>query len=193
MGTDVACRTDPCLPSPMQQTLFALAAILSFAYLSLGRQRHDNDVERRAIEIEAARAASDVVQLQMTAMERLAFDEADTGIKGIRTVESELDLGPDYGESSTGEFDDVDDWDEFEAVVAVPAGRDSLRFTLSVDVQYVENRQPSKPSTSHTLTKEILVSAVEVMPAAADRPPTQARLRRVVTPASVSTYIHQNS
>ena len=174
----------------MQQTIFALAAILSFAYLSLGRQRHDNDVERRAIEVEAARAAADVVQLQMTTLERLAFDEGDTGVKAVRTEPSELSLGIDAGESSTAEFDDVDDWNGYEEVVAVPAGRDSLRFTLSVDVQYVKDLQPSKPSHSHTLTKELVVSVVEVVPSATDRPPTQARLRRVVTPASVASYLN---
>ena len=179
--------------APMQQTILALAAILSFTYLALGRQRHDNDVERRAMEVEAELAATDVAQAQMGAMERLAFDEDDTGQTGVRTVPSSAPIGPDAGETDPSSYDDGDDWDGHDGTVSVPVGRDSLRFRLRVSVRYVQNLQPESPAAAPTLTKELFVRADEIPPAATDRPPAQAHLRRVVTPASVATYIHQGS
>ena len=175
----------------MQQTLFALAAILSFAYLGLGQQRHHNDVERQAITAEAELAATDVALARMSALERLAFDEDDTGREGIRVEASTLPLGSD--ESSRADYDDVDDWTGITETIAVPVGRDSLRFERTVTVQYVDDENPGDASSTPTLTKEIVVSVVEIPPATTDRPAAQAQLRRVVTPASVATYIHQNS
>ena len=178
---------------PMQQTILALAAILAFAYLALGRQRHDNDVERRAIGVEAELAATDLAQAQMSAMERLAFDEDDTGRTGIRTVPSAAPLGPDADETDTAAYDDVDDWHGHTSIVEVPVGQGAFRYRLRVRVRYVRDRDPSQGSGNATLTKELFVRVDEVPPAATDRPPAQAHLRRVVTPASVASYIHQGS
>ncbi len=175
----------------MQQTILALAAILSFAYLALGRQRHDNDVERRAIGIEAELAATDVAQAQMSAMERLAFDEDDTGRSGVRTVPSSAPLGPDDDETDTAAYDDVDDWHGHSTIVDVPVGESTLRFRRRVRVRYVRDRNPSQGSGNATLTKELFVRVDEIPPAETDRPPAQAHLRRVVTPAGVASYIHQ--
>lgn len=177
----------------MQQTILALAAILSFAYLSLGRQRHDIDVERRTLEVETELAATDAAQAQMSAMERLAFDEDDTGATGVRTVPSSSTLGPDAGETGPSSYDDVDDWDGYDGTVSVPVGQGTLQFRLQVSVRYVEDLQPDSLAGTPTLTKQLLVQVDELPTAGTDRAPVQAHLRRVVTPASVATYIHQGS
>lgn len=173
-------------PPDMPQTLLALAAIFAFAFLALGRQRHDNDVERRAISVETEQAAADVARSRMSDLSTYAFDEQDVGRTGIRTQPSSAALGPDAGESSASDYDDVDDWNGFATGTAVAVGADSLRFAERVAVQYVRNEDPSTPSASATLTKEVLVEVTEVLPLQSDRPPVVVRLRRVVTPAGAA-------
>ncbi|WP_412062156.1 hypothetical protein [Rubrivirga sp. IMCC45206] len=174
----------------MQQTILALAAILSFAYLAMGRQRHDQSVDRHAQGIEAELAAVDVARGRMTAMERLAFDEADTGKRGVRTRPSDLALGPDDDETGPATYDDVDDWNAVAPwTETVPVGLDSLRFRVQVAVRYVRDTEPTVESAAATLTKEIRVSAVEVPDGDIGRVPAEATLTRVVTPASVASYL----
>lgn len=177
----------------MQQTILALAAILSFTYLALGRQRHDNDVDRRTIAIEAELAATDVARARMSVLERMAFDEDDYNEagelrSGVRMTAPTSPPGRE--ESRVDDYDDVDDWDGYEDEVSVPVGQGALRFDVRVDVQYVRDDDPMRHSGgSATLTKEIVVTAVEDQEGETDRPPATATLRRVVTPASVASYL----
>ncbi|WP_412070111.1 hypothetical protein [Rubrivirga sp. IMCC43871] len=174
----------------MPQTILALAAILSFAYLAMGRQQHDQSVDRHTQGVEAELAAVDVARARMTAMERLAFDEADTGRRGVRTQPSDLALGADDDETGPGTYDDVDDWNaEPPSIEAVPVGLDSLRFRVEVAVRYVRDLEPTRASAKATLTKEIVVSAVEIPAGDIGRVPAEATLTRVVTPASVASYL----
>ena len=57
------------------RVFMAFAAIFCFGLLALGRQRHDNDLTRHTIAMEAELAAVDAATARMTAIERLAFDE----------------------------------------------------------------------------------------------------------------------
>ena len=174
---------------PMQQTILALAAILSFAYLAMGRQQHDQSVDRHAQSVEAELAAVDVARARMTAMEQLAFDEGDTGEPRIRTRPSTTALGADDGEVGPSTYDDVDDWnDEPPSIEAVPVGLDSLQFRVSVVVRYVEDLAPTSGSAAATLTKEIRVNVVEMPSAEMNRVPAEVSLARVVTPTSVFSY-----
>lgn len=171
----------------MPQTLLAIAAIFCFALLALGQQRHDHDLTRHSVAMEAELVAVDVARAQMTRIERLAFDEDDVGRQGIRTQPPPTAIGPDDAESGPATFDDVDDWNGFTEQVAMPVGMGTLRFQTVVSVRYMDNLAPSTPSATATLTKEIRVMVVEVQVGPSDRPPVQASLRRVVTPASIGS------
>lgn len=174
----------------MHQTLLALCAILTFAYLALGRQHHDQSVDRHAQAVEAELAAVDVARAQMSAMTRLAFDEEDLATNGIRTEPSGSTLGADAGETGPAFYDDVDDWRDAPAwTEAVPVGMGTLTFRVAVAVRYVQDRRPTRASTKPTLTKEIVVSVVEVPDGELARPPATATLTRAVTPAGVASTL----
>ena len=171
----------------MPQTLLALAAIFAFGYLALNHQRMDQQVESRAIAVELDLAASDVARALMTRVEQHAFDEDDTGRTGVRTQPSPLALGPDDGEDGPGRYDDVDDWNGHTDTRTVPIGEGSVTFRTVVAVRYVDDADLSTRSARATLTKEISVGVVEVVPDGISRPPATAVLQRVVTPAQIAS------
>lgn len=171
----------------MPQTLLALAAILCFTYLALGRQTSDREAEMQSIRMELELAATDVAQALMTRVERNAFDEDDTGRTGVRTQPSTYALGPDPGEDAPVDFDDVDDWTGYQGTEAPRVGAGVIPFRTFVHVRYVEDADPSRAASSATLTKEITVVALEVQPAGTERHAARAMLRRVVTPAGISS------
>lgn len=174
-------------PSPlMQQTLLALAAILVFSFYALGRHRTDNDVERRAINVEAELAATDVAQGQMAVLQALAFDEEDVDRSGVRRTPPSSGLGPDGGETTPLAYDDVDDWHGQVDTVSVTVGAGELRFAVATDVAYVDPSKPDSTTASATLAKRARVIVVEVPDRPLDRAPARVDLRRIVTPASVA-------
>lgn len=170
----------------MQQTLLALAAVFAFGYLALGRQAHDRSIETRAIGAEVELAATDLARARMATIEQAAFDEDDVGQGRIRTVPSDATIGPDAGEDAPLAYDDVDDWHGYDAPASVDVGVGTLQFRERVTVRYVEDRAPATPASGATLTKEIVVTVVEVTGAERDRPPAQASIRHVVTPVSLA-------
>lgn len=173
----------------MQQTLLALAAILVFSVYALGRHRADNDVERRAIGIEAELAVTDVALGRLAAVERLAFDEDDVDRAGVRQSPPTSGIGRDAGETAPAHFDDVDDWAGLSDTLAVAVGTDSLRFAVVVDVEYVDLGSPDTAVSTPTLAKRVRVRAQEITAGPSDRPPATADLRRIVTPASSASRV----
>jgi hypothetical protein len=61
----------------------------------------------------------------------------------------------------------------------------TLRFQVAVSVRYMRDVAPSQASLTPSLTKEVRVMVVELPDGPTDRAPSQATLRRVVTPASI--------
>jgi len=170
----------------MPQTFLALAAVLCFTFLALSRQQSDQDVVRRAIAAEVDLAAVDVAQALMTRVERSAFDEDDTARSGVRTQPSAFPLGPDAGEDSPVDYDDVDDWMGYSGAETATVGAGTLSFQTFAHVRYVDDDDISQPSASATLTKEVTIVVVELR-GSTDRPPARAFLRRVVTPAGIAS------
>ena len=171
----------------MQQTLFALAAILAFSYYALSRHSTDVEVEHDAITTEIEVAVADVSRARLMRTVRLAFDEQDVGRTGIRTIATSSTLGPDAGETDVTSFDDVDDVDGWSDTLSVPVGSGTVRVRVSGAAEYVDAFDPSgPPSASPTLAKRILISAAEVPDGPLrNRVPVTATLSRVVTPTSL--------
>ena len=176
----------------MQQTLFALAAILVFSTYAVNRHQTDAEVEHDAIAAEIETAVTEVARARLLDATRLAFDEQDVGRPGIRTTPPTSTPGPDTGEpggapSGPAPYDDVDDYHGWTETLAVPVGTDSVRVRASAEVLYVHASDPSAPggAGSPTTTKRVTVTAVE-LPAGAlrGRVPARAEISRIVTPTS---------
>lgn len=173
----------------MQQTLFALAAILSFSYYALTRHTTDAEVEHDAITTEIETAVADVVRARLLRTTRLAFDEQDVGRAGIRIDQVPTSvLGPDVGE--TGgliDFDDVDDIDGWSQIVPVAVGSSTIRARLSARVGYVPVHAPDADFVSSaTLAKRVEITATEQPDGPLrNRTPVTVTLKRVVTPTSL--------
>lgn len=187
----------------MQQTILALAAILTFSFYALGRHHEDADLERRVITSEVERALTDAARNRMAEIERLAFDEADVTVARLRNSPPTSVIGRDAGETTVAHFDDIDDFAHLTAVLGGPemhsvridAGRrdgpsaSDVQFALTVAVRYVDPQIPGLASSVPTMAKEVHVRAVEVLPAGrpSRRPPVVADFRRVYTPAGMAT------
>ena len=177
----------------MYQTLFALAAVVAFAYYAQGRQRTDNDVERNAIAIEADLAAADLAEARMAEVYDLAWDEEDTGEeskpkRSVRAVPGS-GIGPDFNaygdETSPDLYDDLDDVHRDSTREAVEVGAGALHYTVVTTVGYANEAQPSQDSPGNlpTRAKWVRVRVREVLPegGVTGRPPVDVRLRKVLT------------
>ena len=175
------------LRHPMQQTLFALAAILAFSYYALSRHSTDAEVEHDAITTEIEIAVADVARARLMRTVALAFDEQDVGRTGIRTIAASSTLGPDLGETDLVTFDDVDDIDGWSDTLSVAVGSATVRVRVAGAAEYVQPFDPSGPGVSSpTLAKRIQISAEEVPDGPLrNRVPLSATLTRVVTPTSL--------
>lgn len=171
----------------MPQTLLALCAILAFTYFAMGSQRHDADVDRRAQALEVERAATGVARARVGELERFAFDDEAADRAGVRITPSPDALGPE--EPSALLYDDIDDWDGTSETEVITIGGGTLTFLVSVSVGYVQDLAPSQPSSTPTLTKEVVVTAVEQPAGAIDRPVATATVRRVITPAGAASAL----
>lgn len=183
LGTKIACPLS-LLVLLMPQTLLALLSIMAFAYFALGSQRHDSDVERRAIATEVELAATDIAWGRITELERLAFDEEAAETGHVRLTPSSAPMGPE--EASQMLYDDVDDWNGVEETQSVAVGAGTLEFNVEIVVSYVEDLAPSRPSATPTITKEVKVTVTELPSGPTDRVPATASLRRIITPISAA-------
>ena len=172
----------------MYQTLFALAAVLAFSYFAVGRQRTDNDVERKAIEAEIDLAAADVAEAQMAKVYALAWDEEDVDEKDKKSLRSPppaSGIGPDDDpddvprETSADLYDDLDDYHGTETTDTVAVGVAELRFRVTTTVGFAPDDQPADTSAVPTRTKWVRVRVAELD--APDGFPATVDLRNVAT------------
>lgn len=177
----------------MPQTLLALCAILVFTFFAFGRVQNDASLERRTISAEVERALTDAARNRMAEIERAAFDEEDAGpSSGIRMAPPTSAIGRDAGETTVGAFDDLDDYNDLEAVLGGPERRSApvdagtIEYDLTVSVRYVDPTAPGVVSSVPTMAKEVVVTTREVTTGATGRPAAIARIRRLFTPAGMA-------
>lgn len=170
----------------MQQTLLALAAILVLSIYAFSRQQESIDVERAAISSEVSLATAEVARDVMLKFEMYPYDEQAVGRTGMSRATPMAHIGPEAGETVRADFDDLDDFDGASWVEAVPRGADSLRFDVSVRVQFARTDNPDVTTTSPTSTKAVTVSVMEQILPNSGRPQAQATVRRVLTAAGQS-------
>ena len=168
----------------MQQTLFALAALLVFSLTALSEHRSFASSEHRAVVGNLELAASDVASGYLVRALGRAYDEADVLPEAplrLTTVGLTPTLGPEVGET-LATYDDVDDFHGLALTDSMLFDGSGLRFDVAVTVRYVDPANPRTGSATPTLAKEVVVTVVERSPAG-NRPPARCTLRRVVTAA----------
>lgn len=178
----------------MQQTLLALAAVLTFSYYALTRHGDDAALERRTISDHIEQAAEDMARARLSELSRLAFDEDDIGSARIRTTPPVRALGADPGETTPALFDDVDDAISYAAVVGTPEiraaqiGGGTVELRVVVTARYVRPTNPGVTSPSPTLAKEVAVQVTEVLAPGqrTRRVPVTVTLRSVFTPSGMT-------
>ena len=189
-------RRPPTVPAPtgflMQQTILALAAILTFSIYMLSRHGVEAEIERFAITAEVELAATDVATARLSTVLARAFDEADREREGTRTRPEGLSpIGvADPDETVEGQFDDVDDYHGVMRSSVRPWFGTDLVFTDSVSVRYVDPANPSATVASGGLElgKEITVTVFAAPAGYVGSPSIGAQIRQVVTPASQARY-----
>ena len=176
----------------MQQTILALAAILSFAIYMFTRHGVEAEIERFAITAEVELAATDVATARLSTVLARAFDEAEREREGTRIRPEGLSpIGvADPDEPTEEAFDDVDDYHGITRSSVRSWYGEDLVFTDSVSVRYVDPANPSATvlSGSLELGKEITVTVFAAPAGYVGSPPIGAQIRQVVTPASQARY-----
>lgn len=179
----------------MQQTLYAVGAILAFSFFALARHQDDAALERRSVSSEIETAVENAARTRLAEISRAHFDEADVGQSRPRTTPSPHPLGRDAGETTLADLDDIDDYNDVAGVLggpdlrAVVAGTGTVQVRLEVLVRYVRPDNPTVESTTPTLAKEVIVRATEEVPPGqptTGRTPVEATVRSVLTPASAT-------
>lgn len=181
----IASEGTPRFPLPMQQTLLALVAILVFSYFALSQHTAKASTERVALTAEVEMAGARVARQRLANVLARRFDEADADEGRVRTSPTGLStLGPDTGETTEADYDDVDDVHGQPArTVTTEWMGSTLAFTDSVSVQYLDD-DTLQPVVGPTLTKEVTVTVRAVSQGFIGRPPVAATLRQIVTPSS---------
>lgn len=169
----------------MNQTLLALAAVVSFTYYAYGRHQSDLDVERRALSSETELAATEVATAVMGEVLQLAWDHADVGTTAVRILPPTSGLGPDKGEAGASAYNDIDDFDGLKTQRSVSVGAGELQFDVQVEVEFVDAFDPEKVVASPTLAKRVEVW-VKTPAAAPGSPSATVKVHRVVSPTGPS-------
>jgi hypothetical protein len=175
----------------MQQTILALAAVLTFSLYALSRHQTDAGHERLAITAEVETAAVGIARERMHEVTLREYDEADIGREGARRTTAGLtatsSFGTDSGETTEATFDDLDDFHQVARPRTVQRNGRDLVFRDSVSVRYVVP-ETAAASTNATLAKEITVTVTAAPAGFIGTAEVAARLRRIVTPASRATH-----
>ncbi|MFN3595755.1 MAG: hypothetical protein ACK41D_00615 [Rubricoccaceae bacterium] len=171
----------------MQQTLFALAALAAFSLFALSQHRSGAALERAAVVHEIEQAALGVAREALGGASRLAFDQEDLTRTTLRTTPPASPLGPDPGETTPAQFNDVDDYHGYSEVRVVPWGTGTLAFSLRYTVRYVDPQNPGV-AAARSLAKEVALQVREVPPPGTSRPPVTVTLTYVATPATQALF-----
>ena len=126
--------------------LFLLSLLVLMVYRSTGNRSTSN------YENEAILTGTSIGQSMLEEITSKAFDENTISSTAKTPSDLSAALGPDAGESTASQFDDVDDYNNYTT-------SDSLermgRYDIRVSVYYVEKMNPDVKSYVRTFTKRI--------------------------------------
>lgn len=126
--------------------LFVLTILLLLVYRSTGQRSTSN------YENEAIITGTSIGQSVLADIQNKAFDENTIAAEAKSTADLSATPGPDSGELTVSQFDDIDDFQNYTT-------SDSLdrmgRFNIKVEVYYVQKMSPEIKSFVRTFSKRI--------------------------------------
>jgi hypothetical protein len=147
----------------MQQTLFALLALLIATFLSYNQKQATVQNQVQVVQAEMEQMALGVAAQSVQVIRARAYDAVTAGVPSDSLVPTSAFTDPPFstgndcrafGGSST--CDDVDDFHEMESATvpfSFPSG--TFEFTVDVEIRYVD--EDLEPAGSQTDRKQILV------------------------------------
>jgi hypothetical protein len=146
----------------MQQTLFALGALMITMLIALNQQRSVFQVQQMSYLRELENAAGDFGARRLEEiMNTVGFDETVVGAAEMSFEVDDLtgvaQLGHDASEIATNKatFDDLDDYDGFSESATHVISADTFQFHIRYSVSYVSTASPDGAAGSPTFAKEI--------------------------------------
>ena len=149
----------------MQQTILALGALMIIMTTAINFQRSIIMIQEVTYVREMESAALDISKFRIeTIFNDTGFDEnwnSETVLPsstGVMTPSS--NFGPDAGEATMADFDDVDDFHGFTELNVLHAiGQDTFRFNIDYFVSYIDPISGDTTSAS-TYAKQLTASVV---------------------------------
>ncbi len=135
------------------EVLLTIGALILLSMFTLTLNSHM--VQDRAVMFQSEQYLEAIGSAQrfIEQAEVLRFDEKKDA-SAIASFTSSPNLGPDTGESY-GTFDDIDDYDGFSIDDSLT---NSILFTISISVYYVDPDNSYAPTSSNTYYKEMTVT-----------------------------------
>ena len=146
----------------MQESIIALGALAIITLIAVNQQRNNMLAREQAYLLQMETIAADLGKKRLEEISsRTAFDETRVGATSldidVNTLTTAGNLGPETGESDPSTFDDFDDYHGYRETVRHSIENDTLGFVVSYAVRYINPANPTKASSSRTLTKELTV------------------------------------
>ena len=139
------------------QQMLAIGAVVILTLLILSSTKDMNYKYEESYSNEAIIVGSGLAQSMISEIQSRAFDELTISdeVSDADSLTTSYGLGPDYGESLTEHYDDIDDFDQYAIIDSV----DNIgHFYVIVSVYYVSPTNPETMSTKRTFCKKIDVS-----------------------------------
>lgn len=147
------------------QTMLAMGALLILSTLSINQQKSIFLLQQGAHVRELESAAADWAKVRLHQIaEGEAFDEARLSMTVLDPDTGDLTapaaLGADTGESTLGDFDDIDDYDGAVEDVTHTLSNETYALRATYTVRYVDPLTADTSSAARTLAKQIIADVV---------------------------------
>lgn len=151
-----------------QQTMLAMGALLILSTLSINQQKSIFLLQKNAYVRELESVAVDWAKVRLHEIaEGEAFDEARISMTILDPDTGDLtlpaSLGAEGGESTLGDFDDIDDYDGFvEIDTTHTLSNETYALQATYTVRYVDPLTADTSSATRTLAKQIIADVVSL-------------------------------
>lgn len=140
--------------------MLALAALMIITITSVNQQRSNMMIQQKMYVREMESAAADYARKRTQEIwSNVAFDESRIGATDIEVDKALLaaaaNFGPESGENTVADYDDLDDYHGFTEDVIHVLSADTFRFSVDYTVRYVDPANPTSTAGTPTLVKEL--------------------------------------
>jgi hypothetical protein len=141
----------------MGQTLLVMGAMVLLSIAVLSANRIILDRTNSGYQTQAIFAAVPIAEAKLDEIRRKAFDEKSINkrIYAASNFTSSSLLGKDAGETTTVNYDDIDDYNRDSVKISTPV---LDNFWVASRIQYVSESDPDQLSSSPTFFKRITVT-----------------------------------